>query len=86
MTHKMRSKQFADASSALAGLTFDGMTVAAGGFGLCGVPELLVGALRDSGVKDLTVIGNNVGCDEHGMWLVLAKDSLICLVAGTRSR
>ncbi|MEC9359263.1 MAG: CoA-transferase, partial [Pseudomonadota bacterium] len=65
----MSSKIYRDAASALEGVTFDGMTVMAGGFGLCGVPEHLIVALRDSGARDLTVIGNNVGCDEHGMWL-----------------
>ena len=72
----MKSKIFPDAASALAGLTFDGMTVMSGGFGLCGIPENLIVALRDSGAKDLTVIGNNVGCDHHGMWLVLANNQI----------
>jgi 3-oxoacid CoA-transferase subunit A len=70
------SKIYPDAASALKGLTRDGMTVMAGGFGLCGIPENLIVALRDSGAKDLTVIGNNVGCDEHGMWLVLANNQI----------
>ncbi len=72
----MSNKVYADANAALAGLTFDGMTVMAGGFGLCGIPEHLIVALRDTGAKDLTVIGNNVGCDNHGMWLVLANDQI----------
>ncbi len=72
----MTSKIYPDAASALKGLTRDGMTVMAGGFGLCGIPENLIVALRDSGAKDLTVIGNNVGCDEHGMWLVLANNQI----------
>jgi 3-oxoacid CoA-transferase subunit A len=72
----MASKVYADAHAALAGLTFDGMTVMSGGFGLCGIPENLIVALRDSNAKDLTVIGNNVGCDEHGMWLVLANNQI----------
>lgn len=72
----MLSKVFPDAHSALQGKLFDGMTVMSGGFGLCGVPENLIIALRDSNVKDLTVIGNNVGCDEHGMWLVLANNQI----------
>jgi 3-oxoacid CoA-transferase subunit A len=70
------SKVYEDAHSALKGLTRDGMTVMAGGFGLCGIPENLIVALRDSGAKDLTIIGNNVGCDEHGMWLVLANNQI----------
>ncbi len=72
----MKSKIYPDAATALAGLTFDGMTVMSGGFGLCGIPEHLIVALRDSGAKDLTVIGNNVGCDNHGMWLVLANNQI----------
>lgn len=52
------------------------MTVMSGGFGLCGIPENLIVALRDTGAKDLTVIGNNVGCDDHGMWLVLANNQI----------
>ncbi|MBU2379905.1 MAG: succinyl-CoA--3-ketoacid-CoA transferase, partial [Alphaproteobacteria bacterium] len=52
-------KIYADVTSALEGLTFDGMTVMSGGFGLCGIPENLIAALRDSGVKGLTVISNN---------------------------
>jgi 3-oxoacid CoA-transferase subunit A len=69
-------KLYSDAASALAGITFDGMTVMAGGFGLSGIPENLIVALRDSGAKNLTVIGNNVGCDNHGMWLVLANNQI----------
>lgn len=64
-------KVYADAASALEGLTFDGMTVMAGGFGLCGIPENLILALRDSGVKDLTVISNNAGVDDFGLGLLL---------------
>lgn len=77
----MNTKLYADAPAALDGLTFDGMTVAAGGFGLCGIPENLIVALRDSGAKNLTVIGNNVGCDQHGMWLVLANDQIKKVIA-----
>lgn len=62
---------FADAKSALAGLTFDGMTVMSGGFGLCGIPENLIAALRDSGVRDITVISNNCGVDDFGLGLLL---------------
>jgi 3-oxoacid CoA-transferase len=60
-----------DAGSALAGLLVDGITVAAGGFGLCGIPENLIQALVDSGVKDLTIVGNNAGVDDFGMGLLL---------------
>jgi len=72
----MQSKLVADAASALAGVLFDGMSVMSGGFGLCGIPENLINALRDSGVKGLTVIGNNVGADDHGMWAVLANGQI----------
>jgi 3-oxoacid CoA-transferase subunit A len=65
-------KVYADAKSALAGLTRDGMTVMSGGFGLCGIPENLILALRDSGAKNLTVISNNAGVDGFGLGLLLA--------------
>jgi 3-oxoacid CoA-transferase len=65
------SKVFPSAAAALAGLLHDDMTVAAGGFGLCGIPENLILALRDSGVKGLTIVGNNAGVDDFGMGLLL---------------
>lgn len=58
-------------ADALDGLLFDGMTIVAGGFGLCGIPENLIEALRDSNVRDLTVISNNAGVDEFGLGLLL---------------
>jgi 3-oxoacid CoA-transferase subunit A len=58
-------------SEALDGLVFDGMTVMSGGFGLCGIPENLILALRDTGVKDITVISNNCGVDDWGLGLLL---------------
>lgn len=61
------NKVFNDAPTALEGLLFDGMTIMSGGFGLCGIPENLILALRDSGVKDLTVISNNCGVDDFGL-------------------
>ena len=64
-------KVYSDAAAALDGLLFDGMTIMAGGFGLCGIPENLITALRDSGVKDLTVISNNAGVDDFGLGLLL---------------
>jgi len=64
-------KLYANAASALAGLTRDGMTVMSGGFGLCGIAENLIVALRDSGAKDLTVISNNAGVDDWGLGLLL---------------
>jgi len=64
-------KVYKTAADALDGVVFDGMTIAAGGFGLCGIPELLIAALRDNGVKDLTVASNNAGVDEFGLGLLL---------------
>ena len=65
------NKVFADASSALDGLLEDGMLIMAGGFGLCGIPEHLIHALRDSAIKDLTVVSNNAGIDDAGLGLLL---------------
>ena len=64
-------KVYSDTKSALDGLLFDGMTIMSGGFGLCGIPEKLILALRDSGVKNLTVISNNAGVDDFGLGLLL---------------
>ena len=64
-------KVYSDATTALDGLTFDGMTIMAGGFGLCGIAENLIAALRDSGVKDITAISNNAGVDDFGLGLLL---------------
>jgi len=66
-----KSKLAADATTALAGVLADGQTLAVGGFGLCGIPEALITALRDSGVKGLTVISNNAGVDGFGLGLLL---------------
>ena len=68
----MINKTRSDAADALAGLTFDGMTVMSGGFGLCGIPENLILALRDSGVRSITVISNNAGVDGFGLGMLLA--------------
>jgi 3-oxoacid CoA-transferase len=65
-------KVYPSASDALTGLLHDNMTIAAGGFGLCGIPENLIAALRDSGVKGLTIVGNNAGVDGFGMGILLA--------------
>lgn len=67
----MVTKVYPDAKSALEGLAFDGMTVMSGGFGLCGIPENLIIALRDTGVKGITVISNNAGVDGWGLGLLL---------------
>jgi 3-oxoacid CoA-transferase subunit A len=64
-------KVYDGAKAALDGLLFDGMTVMSGGFGLCGISENLILALRDSGVKGLTVISNNAGVDDFGLGLLL---------------
>ena len=64
-------KVYDNAAAALDGLLFDGMTIAAGGFGLCGIPENLIAAIRDSGVKDLTIASNNCGVDDFGLGLLL---------------
>ena len=64
-------KVYPDAKAALAGLLRDDMVIMAGGFGLCGIPETLIEAIRDSGVKGLTVISNNAGIDNAGLGLLL---------------
>lgn len=65
------SKVYPNAVTALAGLLQNHQTIAAGGFGLCGIPENLIAALRDSGVQGLTIVGNNAGVDGFGMGLLL---------------
>ncbi len=65
------SKVYADAASALSGLLHDGQTLCCGGFGLCGVPERLIAAVHDSGVRGLTVVSNNAGVDGAGLGLLL---------------
>jgi 3-oxoacid CoA-transferase subunit A len=64
-------KVFPDAKAALAGLLRDGMMIHSGGFGLCGIPALLIEAIRDSGVRDLTIVSNNAGIDDAGLGLLL---------------
>jgi len=68
----MADKVAKAATEALAGLLFDGMTIMAGGFGLCGIPENLIAAIREAGTKDLTVISNNCGIDDFGLGILLA--------------
>ncbi|WP_395399002.1 CoA transferase subunit A [Pseudoduganella sp. UC29_106] len=65
------NKIYPDAKAALAGIVADGQTIAVGGFGLCGIPEALIAALRDSGVKGLTAISNNAGVDGFGLGQLL---------------
>ena len=74
-------KIFPDARSALEGLTFDGMTVMSGGFGLCGIPEHLIAALRDSGAKGLTVISNNAGVDGFGLGQLLETKQIAKMIS-----
>ena len=64
-------KVYSDATSALAGLVKDGMTIMCGGFGLCGIPEVLIEALKDTGAKNLTAVSNNAGTDGFGLGLLL---------------
>ena len=71
MMPSMASKIYTSATEALDGLVFDGMMVAVGGFGLCGIPEQLIIALRDSGVQNLTCVSNNAGVDDWGLGLLL---------------
>ena len=67
----MMKKVYPNAASALDGLLFDGMTICAGGFGLCGIPERLIDAIRDAGTKDLTIASNNAGIDGEGLGKLL---------------
>jgi len=67
----MANKIYPDARSALDGLLFDGMLVAAGGFGLCGIPELLLQGVKDAGTKNLTFASNNAGVDDFGIGILL---------------
>jgi 3-oxoacid CoA-transferase A subunit len=64
-------KIYPDAAAALDGLLEDGMTICAGGFGLCGIPERLIDAIRESGVRDLTFVSNNAGIDNEGLGKLL---------------
>ena len=70
--HVAANKHYPSADAALSGLVADGQTLAVGGFGLCGIPEALIAALRDSGAKDLTVISNNAGVDGFGLGQLLS--------------
>ena len=74
-------KVYNDASEALEGLCRDGMTVMSGGFGLCGIPENLIAALRDSGANDLTVISNNAGVDGIGLGQLLETRQISKMVS-----
>jgi 3-oxoacid CoA-transferase subunit A len=75
------NKVYPDAASALAGVVQDGQTIAVGGFGLCGIPEALIAALRDSGVKNLTAVSNNAGVDEFGLGQLLTTRQIRKMIA-----
>jgi 3-oxoacid CoA-transferase subunit A len=77
----MASKIYPDARTALEGVVFDGMSVLSGGFGLCGIPEKLIAALRDTGVKGLTCISNNAGVDGFGLGLLLETRQIARMVS-----
>ncbi|MGJ8563307.1 MAG: CoA transferase subunit A [Alphaproteobacteria bacterium] len=77
----MTGKVFETADAALEGLTFDGMTVMSGGFGLCGIAENLIAALRDSGAQNITAISNNAGVDGFGLGLLLESRQIKKMVS-----
>jgi 3-oxoacid CoA-transferase A subunit len=74
-------KVFPNAAAALAGIVQDGQTIAVGGFGLCGIPEALIAALRESGVQNLTAISNNAGVDGFGLGQLLATRQIKKMIA-----
>jgi 3-oxoacid CoA-transferase subunit A len=78
---EMARKTYEAAGEALEGLLFDGMTLMAGGFGLCGIPENLIAALRAAGTRDLTVISNNCGIDGFGLGVLLAGGQIRKMVS-----
>jgi 3-oxoacid CoA-transferase subunit A len=75
------NKLYPDANSALEGILHDGMKLAVGGFGLCGIPEALINALRESGVKELTIASNNAGIDNFGLGLLLQRRQIKKMLA-----
>jgi 3-oxoacid CoA-transferase subunit A len=75
------AKVYASTTEALCGLVRDGMSVMAGGFGLCGIPEKLIDALRESGAKGLTVISNNAGIDDFGLGMLLRTRQIRKMIA-----
>jgi 3-oxoacid CoA-transferase subunit A len=75
------NKVYPDTTAVLAGLMRDGMTIMAGGFGLCGIAETLIGAIRDSGIKRLTVVSNNAGIDGVGLGLLLESRQIHKMVS-----
>lgn len=77
----MISKVYPSAQAALADIVADGQTIAVGGFGLCGIPEALIGALQDTGIKNLTCISNNAGVDDFGLGLLLQTRQIKKMIA-----
>ena len=75
------NKIFPSAAAALADVVKDGQTIAVGGFGLCGIPEALIAALRDSGAKNLTCVSNNAGVDGFGLGLLLATRQISKMIS-----
>lgn len=75
------SKVYKSANHALADIVADGQTIAVGGFGLCGIPEALIGALQNTGVKNLTCISNNAGVDDFGLGLLLQTRQIKKMIA-----
>ncbi len=77
----MPDKLYPDAAAALAGVAFDGMTIMSGGFGLCGIPENLIAALKALGTRDMTAISNNAGVDGFGLGLLLETRQISKMIA-----
>lgn len=77
----MTDKVHPDPVAALGGLLFDGMTIMSGGFGLVGNPETLIAAVRDAGVRGLTIISNNCGADGFGLWTLLANGQIARMIS-----
>ena len=74
-------KTYNSAAEALEGVLFDGMKIAAGGFGLCGIPENLIEGIRDSGTTNLTVASNNAGVDDFGLGILLQSKQVKKMIA-----
>lgn len=77
----MGKKVYDDAGAALSGLLFDGMSIAAGGFGLCGIPETLIDAIRDSGTRQITAVSNNAGIDDFGLGKLLQTRQITKMIS-----
>ena len=74
-------KLYPDAAAALDGLLFDGMTIAAGGFGLCGIPETLIAGVNEAGIRGITVISNNAGTDDFGLGILLRSQQVAKMIS-----